>query len=295
MRLLKFYRSKVWIDVFHGLSNELPLNIKKFKGKKIVTLHDLIFKRFPDMYSILDTEIYDRKFSTACKNADVVIAVSQQTKKDLMLFYQVPEKKIRVVYQSCDAVFYTEPNAIEIKAIREKYQLPEKYILSVGTIEERKNLLTTVQALELLKDMHLVVVGKKKNYFKTVQAFAQKQNLQNRIIYLENVSTFELPVFYRLAEVLVYPSLFEGFGIPILEALTCKTPVIAATTSSLGEAGGSNSMYINPSDFRQLAELVRGIQNSEKTRTNMIEKGYEHAKKFFPEAIAKTMMDIYLE
>jgi glycosyltransferase involved in cell wall biosynthesis len=281
------------LDVFHGLSNELPFTIRHFKGKKIVTIHDLIFKRFPEMYSYLDTEIYDRKFKMACQAADLIVAVSNQTKQDIMRFYQVSEKKIKVVYQSCDEIFYREPSYSEIEAVRSKFKLPARFILSVGTVEERKNLLTTLKALELIKDMHLVVVGKKRKYFKTVEEFILKQKLENRVIFLENVATTELPAFYKMAQVFVYPSLFEGFGIPILEAITCKTPVIASTTSSLGEAGGSGAMYINPSDFRQLAELINGLVSNEITRNRMIEKGYEHAQKFFPDVIAKSMMEVY--
>ena len=150
-------------DVYHGLSNELPFNIKQFNGKKIVTIHDLIFLRYPKLYSLIDRNIYNKKFRSACELADVIIATSEQTKNDIIEFYSVDSEKIKVVYQSCNQAFYNKTDKDAVKKIMSKYNLPENFLLYVGTIEERKNLLTILKALTIIKDVPLVVVGKKKS------------------------------------------------------------------------------------------------------------------------------------
>ena len=154
--------SKNKIDVYHGLSNELPFNIRAFKGKKIVTIHDLIFLRYPKLYPLFDRTIYNKKIKRSCENADVIIAPSKQTKNDILHFYSIKPDKIKVVYQSCNKVFYKETSQGQLENIRSKYKLPEKYLLYVGTIEERKNLLIIIKALTIVKSIPLVVIGKKK-------------------------------------------------------------------------------------------------------------------------------------
>ena len=148
------------IDLFHGLSNELPLNIRKARHTKIiVTIHDLIFLRYPEYYHWIDRKIYTYKFRKACEYADLVIAISECTKRDLISYFHIPENKIEVVYQGCD-VSFTRPATDEKKQeVREKYSLPEHYILNVGSIEERKNVLLAVKALlHLPREMHLVIL-----------------------------------------------------------------------------------------------------------------------------------------
>lgn len=280
-------------QVYHGLSNELPLNIQKFKGKKIVSIHDLIFLRYPELYPIIDREIYDRKFRKACEQADTVIAISEQTKQDLQSFYKIDAAKIKVVYQSCDELFSATYQVSFLKTIILKYNLPSDFILSVGTIEERKDLLTLVKALNLLKNAHLVVVGKKRDYFKVVNDFCSKHKLQNRILFLENVPNNDLPALYQLANVFVYPSLFEGFGIPILEAIQSKTPVIAANSSSLPEVGGAASLYFEASNYEALAVLMQKLMDSKDLRTTQAERAFEEAQKFNPKVLAAQLINIY--
>ena len=289
--------SKNKIDIYHGLSNELPFNIGMFKGKKIVTIHDLIFLRYPKLYPLIDRKIYDKKSRAACQLADVIVATSEQTKNDIVEFYGTDTKKIQVVYQSCNEVYRTHsvsPKGGEGGTQRTtEYKLPAKYLLSVGTIEERKNLLTLVKSLTIIKDIHLVVVGKKKKYFKKVQQFIKANGLENRITFLENVPNEVLPVLYQGAEIFIYPSLFEGFGIPIIEALSCGTPVITSQVGCFAEAGGKNSVYINPNDHEQLALEIKRLLSSAELRKKMSEKGLEHSKIFLPQVIAAQMMKIY--
>ena len=151
------------VDIFHGLSGELPLKWNNRPIKKIVTIHDLIFERFPQFYSFFDRKIHFWKFKKAAEQADIIIAISEQTKRDIVDFLKVSEKKIRVVYQGCHQAFKEDFSQEQLSKIKNKYHLPDRFILNVGTIEERKNLLSVVKALEGTQ-IPLVVVGKKTKY-----------------------------------------------------------------------------------------------------------------------------------
>lgn len=281
------------VGLYHGLSNELPFNINEFKGKKIVTIHDLIFVRYPKLYPYLDRKIYNKKFRHACDVADTIIAISEETKRDIEKYYFIPENKIRVVYQSCDEAFYRSYTEEESQQVRQAYHLPEKYLLYVGTIEERKNLLTIVKSLKQVKDLPLVVIGKKKSYFHKVMDFLEKNGMKERVLFLENVDNKHLPLIYKNAMVFIFPSLFEGFGIPIIEALTAKTPVITSKGGCFPEAGGPDSIYIDPLNENELAEKINLLVQSDTLRNTMIQKGFEYAQRFHPKAVTSKIMEIY--
>nr|WP_262908461.1 glycosyltransferase family 1 protein [Chryseobacterium sp. R2A-55] len=279
-------------DIFHGLSGELPLRWNKKPIKKIVTIHDLIFLRFPNYYSFFDRKIHFWKFKRATEQADLIIAISEQTRKDIIQFLKVPESKIEVVYQGCHQAFkeYIFPDFFEQTKMR--FNLPEKFILNVGTIEERKNLLGIVKALKDT-DIPLVVVGRKTKYFNRVRRFIDKNNLKNQVLFLENVSMHELAAIYRLADIFVYPSFFEGFGIPVIEALFSGTPVITSNVSCLPEAGGKDSVYINPENVDDIRAKILFLWNNESERKRRARMGLEYVQKFTDENIAKEMMKIY--
>jgi glycosyltransferase involved in cell wall biosynthesis len=281
------------VKVYHGLSNELPFNIKNFKGKKIVTVHDLIFLRQPDLYPFVDGKIYNKKFRHACDIADTIIAISEETKADIEKYYFIPSDKIKVIYQSCDELYYQQLSQEEVNGIKEKYALPDEFLFYVGTIEERKNLLSIVKALKKVKDIPLVVAGRKTPYFKTIMRYLQENNLKDRVLFLNSVSGNDLPAMYRLAKIFILPSVLEGFGIPIIEALTSKTPVITTNGGCFPEAGGSDTIYVNPNDENELAEQINFLLNSENTRQQIADKGYEYAQKFHPAKITKQLMDLY--
>ena len=281
------------INIYHGLSNELPFNIKKFNGKKFVTVHDLIFLRHPKLYPLIDSKIYNKKFRHACDISDMIIATSEETKRDIEKFYFIPENKIQVIYQSCDENYYNEYSPEQIQNIITKHQLPDKFLLYVGTIEERKNLLTIIKTLKLVNDIPLVVVGKKKKYFKTVLEYIRENKLKNRVIFLKDVSNSELAVIYRLAEIFIFPSISEGFGIPIIEALTSKTPVITTKGGCFHEAAGPDSLYIDPNNENEMAEKINFILNSDIARKQIADNGFEYAKKFHPSTITQQLMSLY--
>ncbi|MDR0581641.1 MAG: glycosyltransferase family 4 protein [Prevotellaceae bacterium] len=283
------------IDLFHGLTGELPVGLSS-SIRTVVTVHDLIFLRYPHYYKSIDRWMYVRKHRLACASADLVIAISEQTKQDIMEFFGVDEKKIRLVYQGCDAQFYRTATDIEKQNIRALYRLPEKYVLYVGTVEMRKNLITLVKAMSLLpEDVQLIVVGRETGYAKKIKEEMAVRKLEQRVRFLDEVLFNHLPAIYQLAQVFCLPSLFEGFGIPVLEALNSRLPVVASNISSLPEAGGSGQLYVSPTDEQAIAHAIRQVLDDEALRNKMIAAGTEHAAKFREESIAKNIWNVYKE
>lgn len=279
-------------DIFHGLSGELPLKWNDKPIKKIVTIHDLIFLRFPKYYSFFDRKIHFWKFKKATEQADLIIAISEQTKRDIIQFLKVPEEKIRVIYQGCHHVFKENQTDEFLKLTREKYNLRERFILNVGTIEERKNLLNIVKAIRGT-EIPLVVIGKKTKYYNKVKKYLVKNKLENQVQFLENVSMEELAAIYKLADIFVYPSIFEGFGIPVIESLFSGTPVITSNISCLPEAGGDSSLYINPQNVEDITAKILFLWNNEAERNRRAEKGFEFVQKFNDQNIATNLMNAY--
>lgn len=283
------------VQVFHGLSNELPLNIRKASPvvKSVVTVHDVIFRRLPGCYPVIDRMIYDYKFRRACRNADHVIAVSECTKRDIVKDYGISPDKVSVIYQGCDPLFAQPPAPERLAEVRAKYSLPDKFIVSVGTIEERKNLLSVVKALlSLPDDVHLVAVGRRTKYTEQIDKFVVANNLEGRVHLLHGVPYLDLPVIYRCADVFAYMSLYEGFGIPLLEALNSGVPVVAATGSCLEEAGGPGSLYVAPFDVEAIAGAVKQCLQPA-ARERMVADGFEWASRFTLEQFAHQTVQCY--
>ncbi|MFD2288627.1 glycosyltransferase [Pedobacter petrophilus] len=282
------------VQVFHGLSHEIPFAIQHTKIKSIVTIHDLIFLRFPEYYQFIDRKLYEWKSKSACKRADKIIAISEKTKADIVEFYGTDPDKIEVIYQSCDDSFKNALPQQSLKRIKLTYNLPDKYILNVGTIEKRKNLKVIIQALKNVDEEYkLVVIGKQTSYFKEVEKEMEKLGLSNRVIFLKNIPFADLPGIYQMASLFVYPSFYEGFGIPVIEALYSGTPVIAATGSCLEEAGGPYSIYISPTDVSSLSYQINHVLSNPSLQKEMKEKGLEFVQKFNSPNVTQQLMDCY--
>ena len=282
------------VQLYHGLSNELPLNIRRVSAvKSVVTVHDLIFRRLPGCYPFIDRLVYDYKFRRACRNADRVIAVSECTKRDIIKEYGVSPDKVTVIYQGCDPLFAQPVTVERVAEIRRKYSLPDKFIVSVGTIEERKNLLSVVKALLLLPDdVHLVAVGRRTKYTALIDKYVVENGLEQRVRLLHGVPYADLPAIYQCADVFAYMSLYEGFGIPLLEALNSRVPVVAATGSCLEEAGGPGTLYVAPFDVEAIAAAVKKCLQPE-VKAEMVADGLRWASRFSMEQFAHELMDCY--
>ncbi|TCP25756.1 glycosyltransferase involved in cell wall biosynthesis [Tenacibaculum skagerrakense] len=280
------------IQLYHGLSGEIPRGIKKSGIPSVVTIHDLIFVRYPELYSFFDRKIHFNKFKYASEKADKVIAISEQTKNDIITFLGIEASKIEVIYQGCHAVFKEEVSIQDKSEVKKKFNLPENFILNVGTIEERKNLLSIVKSIKELKT-HLVVIGRKTTYYQTVLKYIDDNRLSNRVHFLEGVDLKELATIYQMAYVFVYPSIFEGFGIPIIEALYSKTPVITSKGGVFPEAGGPDTCYVDPSNTEEFSKAIENLLNNKQKRTEMADRGFTFVQKFNDDVIANNIMQLY--
>lgn len=275
--------TKDGIDLYHGLSGELPIGLKI---PSVVTIHDLIFYRYPELYNPIDVFIHKRKVRHAVRAATKIVAISQQTKSDIIKFTGISEAKIEVIYQGCHPIFKKIFTENEKESIRKKYHLPKKFVLSVGTLEARKNALSI--AKELKETSHSIVfVGKEKAYGKKLKTFVEENKMLKRVVFINNISIEDLAGIYQTATVFCYPSLFEGFGIPIIEALYSGVPVITTQGGCFSEAGGPYSIYIDLAEEGALRNAVEKLyaetKNKRKIRVN---RGFQHIKQFNDEVLA---------
>ncbi|MBV5311777.1 MAG: glycosyltransferase family 4 protein [Prolixibacteraceae bacterium] len=282
------------LDVYHGLSHELPLGIEKTGVKLVVTIHDLIYLRHPEYYPTIDRKIYDRKFRHACKVADRIHAISEQTKQDLMKYFWVSEERIAVIYQSINPVFFGQVEIARKQELRKKYQLPIKFILSVGTVEPRKNLLGLLEGMILSESfVPLVVVGKLTDYQYKVQKFIEADLNRLQVFFLSQIQDDELAVIYQMAEVMVYPSHYEGFGLPVAEAQASGCPVITSNTSSLPEAGGDAALYVDPENPEEIGKALKTLLADQALKATLIAKGKLNAQRFTAESFATQLKQLY--
>jgi len=289
-RLVSGRAQKDGVEIFHGLAQELPYGLAKKKIKAIVTVHDLIFLRYPNLYKKIDRNIYLKKLKHACKVADLVVAVSRQTRQDLIDYLQVPAEKIVVIYQGCDPLYW-EQHQNNIVPLLEKYQLPERFALFVGTLEPRKNPTLVAEACAEL-EIPLVLVGKPTAYWQKFTK-ASTTHQQSFWQHLRVESTRDLATLYTMADLFVYPSIFEGFGIPVLEALATETPVITSHTSALPEVAGPGAQLIDVNSKSELKKALAFFWQDEQARESAINQGNSFVKQFQDTVIAKQWLDTY--
>ena len=282
------------VDIYHGLTGELPLGLSEAGIKSVVTIHDLIFMRCPEYYNPVDVAIYKWKFRNAIRQADRIIAISECTRRDIMELGEIDDSRIHVVYQSCDTRFHLQVSPEQKQDVRARYSLPTRYVLFVGTIEERKNALLAAQALPYLSDeIHLVLVGRQTAYAKTIFSFARQNGLANRIHILSGVPTSDLYAIYQQAECFVYPSRYEGFGIPVIEAIQSRLPVIACTGSCLEEAGGPDNVYVDPDEPQEMAMAIKSITDNPDAARQIVTRSLDYIRRFENGNVAQEMLNVY--
>lgn len=282
------------VQLFHGLTGELPIGLKNSGIKSVVTIHDLIFMRHPEYYNWIDVKIYEWKFRQTLKEADRIIAISECTKRDIIELGGISGDNIDVIYQSCNPRFGSEPSSQQKGTAISRYNLPKCFMLCVGTIEERKNLMLAMRSLaHLPSEVHLVAVGKRTKYTSQVEAEAERLGLRSRLHLLSGVSDADLQAIYNLAEVFVYPSRYEGFGIPIIEAIFSGLPVVACTGSCLEEAGGPDSLYVHPDDVDGFAQCVTRMLIGSPERDSHIRLSHDYVQRFRGTDVAGQVMDVY--
>jgi len=285
-------------DLFHATEHLLP----RLKGvRTVLTVHDLIFLLFPQYHLPLNKWFLNRFMPIFVRRADAIIAVSQCTKDDLIRHYAVPPEKITVIYEGVDARFQpvTDPDALA--RVRARHGLPERYILYVGTIEPRKNLTTLLEAYAALirnrkskiGNRKLVIVGRKGWLYKDFFRRLRELGLEGEVIFPGFVPDEDLPALYSAAELFVFPSLYEGFGLPPLEAMACGTPIITSNASSLPEVVGEAGIMVEPRDVRGLVEAMERVLTDEGKRREMRGKGLRQAAGFSWERAAQGTLEVY--
>ncbi len=299
--LLSGVLAKEHIDVFHGLSHELPFGIDRSGVASVVTIHDVAFKTFTQMYHWHDRQIYDIKMRYACRHADRIVAISESTKRDVMRFYEVDEGKIDVVYQPVQDIYYTPMRRETALASVHAFapHLPREFMLYVGSVNSRKNLLGIVKAMEripLESRLPLVIVGNGREYKLQVEQYIAEHGMEKSFFWLSNLKdNHQLQALYTLALVFLYPSFYEGFGLPVVEALLSGCPVVTSNVSSLPEAGGDAAVLVNPNSDEEIADGIKRLLSlSDEERKGMVSAGRDYAERMFrPDAIARQLMDVY--
>lgn len=284
------------IDLFHGLSHELPLAAKHTTCKWVVTIHDLIFLRYPEFYSAFDRLTYTHKVKRAVQEADLVIAICEQTKNDLIHYLQVPEEKIAIHYQSTSPIYYNEVSKQQKLLIQKKYSLPAKFILNVGALEDRKNQLNLIKAFALIApqvEQDLVLVGNGENYKQKLLQLCASLGLTSRVHFRSQVSTEDLPSIYQMAEVFCFTSFFEGFGIPITEAQFSKIPVVVSQGSCFTECASPDSLFINPHDPQDIANKLIDVLANSLLREQMVGRSHKFVQKFTLQNSTQDLVEIY--
>ena len=284
------------LEIFHGLVNDLPHAIQSAQIPKVVTVHDLVYRHFPDVYSPRTIRRKDQALARACQAATRIIAISESTKTDLIEFFSISSEKISVIHPSCDERYQIPRSDLDINRVRKYHSLPPRYLLYVGSITKRKNLLLLCKALRMIpvsQRLPLVVVGKSTGYTEEVHRYLHENDLTDWVFFLQIKGNDDLPYIYQGADCFIYPSRYEGFGLPVIEAMFSGTPVITSRNSSLIEAGGDAAVFIDPDQADELAEALLSIQNSRSLHSELREKGLKHAGSFSPEMTSTRLMSVY--
>ena len=283
-------------DVLFMPMHSLPY-LRSKKTKTVVTIHDLAFKFFPDHFPKKDLRRLNLFTDYAVKNSDKIIAISNSTKNDLLKIYtKLKEEKIKVIYHGYDKSLFNENiSQEEIEKIKKRYMLHvSRYMIFVGTIQPRKNIETLIEAFKILrgkethKDLNLVIAGSEGWLAGPI---VEKIKNTPGAIMTGKFETEDLPALIAGAEVFVLPSLYEGFGLPVLEAMACGTPVVAADNSSLKEITGTSGLLFNAKNIEQLAQTLQSILEDNRLKNTLREKGLERVKSFSWEKCAKETLE----
>jgi glycosyltransferase involved in cell wall biosynthesis len=268
--------------------------------KRVVTFHDLSFLHHPQFFSF-DRNIWNTlqmNPKAQARSADRIIAISNSTAQDLVEKYKVEPEKISVIYSGVLDKFKKIDSLGELTYVREKYNLPKKFIFYLGTIEPRKNICSIIEAFEILKrdfgfeDHYLVIAGAKGWLYKDIFKKMEKSQFNKYIKYIDYVEDDDRPAMYNCAELLVYPSFFEGFGFQPLEAMACNTPVVASNVSSIPEVVHDAALLVDPYNIRELYTAIKDILTDESLRKDLVWRGNRRVRQFSWEKTAQETLDL---
>jgi glycosyltransferase involved in cell wall biosynthesis len=281
------------INLFHSPNFILP---PVRRAKTLLTVHDLSFIRHPQGAVESLRKWLNQVVPRSLTRADHILADSYSTKDDLIEIYNIPPDDITVVGAGVEKRFQPITDSGQLQTVRQKYNLPEKFILGLGTLEPRKNFTGLIEAFSqspVNKTHHLVIAGGKGWLYDEIFATAEKSPVANRIHFTGFVADKDLPALYNLADVFAYPSHYEGFGIPVIEAMACGAPVVCANNSCLPEVAGQSALQITATDIPALAEALSCLSIDTSLREDAIREGFRQAKKFNWPAAAKRLLGVY--
>ena len=283
------------VALFHGLAGELPLGLARHKIRSVVTLHDLEFIHLTSFYNPLQRALFRLHRAYMLHLADRIVAVSDCVKRDAVKYLHIDPEKIDVIYRSCGKEFHTPLSNEQLAVVRERYALPERYMLTVGTQSERKNISLIIEAMAEVQDkeLQLVIVGRCTGNTEQIRHRIKSLGLEDRVTFLYGVPSADLPAIYACAEMFLNVSIYEGFAQSIVEAITMGVPVIASSGSSHEEAGGEGSIYVSPKDRVELKEAIERLAASSELRAEMAQKGRDYSTHFRSEVIAYNIINCY--
>jgi hypothetical protein len=285
------------IDLYHGLHYTTPINKKTCT---ITTIHDTTFFLFPKKHTWLKRLYFKFFIKHSCFNSDHLITVSDNTKKDLIDLLNIDSKKITTTHLGVDDTFKPIVDVDKFEYIKFKYQLPDRFILYVGLIEPRKNLSSLVRAfsryltnLELPQDVHLIIAGRWGWESKELLTLVSELNISQKVHFPGYIDQNDLPFLYNMAKVFVYPSYYEGFGLPVLEAMACGTPVITSNVSSMPEFVGNGGILINPNDIDSLVDALRNTLTNNNLRNELSSNALIQSGKYSWKETARKTLAVY--
>lgn len=283
------------LNVFHAPSFIAPIFSKACPT--VVTIHDLAFLRYPEAFT-RRTLLYFKAFlRKSLVMADIVIAVSQATAQDLISLLGVTSAKIRVIHHGLDGHFQRGMSSEESSRVYSKFGIHREFILNVSTLSPRKNVEGLIKALKLLidegHDIDLVISGGEGWKHSQIYTLAHRLGLDDRIIFTGFITDDDLKCLYHAAKIFVYPSLYEGFGLPVLEAMACGTPVVTSNVSALPEVAGDAALLVDPSKPEEIARAIARLLEDEHLREKLIHKGHERVKLFSWEKTALKTLEVY--
>ena len=259
----------------------------------VITVYDLSFYHFPERFPTLQRLYLSSQTRRSCRRARRIITISESSRQDVHLFFGVPLRKIDVVVPGVDPVYQPLP-AATVQAFRQKHNL-DRFVLHVGTLQPRKNIPVLIEAMARLDDpeLKLVLVGGKGWLYDDIFRQVQAVGLAERVVFTGYVPDDDLPLWYNAAELLVFPSVYEGFGLPVLEAMACGTPVIAANSSSIPEAGGDAGLLFDHDDGETLVEQMTAVLTNADLQDTLRQQGLEHAQSFSWERAGRETAEVY--
>lgn len=282
-------------DVFFSMTHYAP----RFSSvPTVVSVMDVAYERFPELFN--QSDLYQLRNWTAysVKQAKKVVTISNSSKDDIIKSYDTPSAKVEVIYPGIKHIASLEPRVFGMNQLQSKYHIADNFILFVGTLQPRKNIARLIEAFAKVnneKALDLVIIGKKGWQYEEILAAPEKFAVSDRVKFLEGINDDELSMFYKHAVCYVLPSLYEGFGLPVVEAMQRGCPVITSNISSMPEAGGEAALYVDPENVDDIAEKISLLVTDKKLREELIEKGKKQVKKFSWEKAAKETLDVLQE